>query len=95
MDNRYLEILIEDIEKCIRSETDFGYDAGNLITLQTLLMHNYTRITDHYYLNDINIDDCIALKWAIRDMIRKISWSLYHGSYREMMWIEEFHKSYE
>lgn len=95
MNNIHFEFLFSEIEYDIINQTRGLYDAGDLITLQSLLMQDYTKVTDNYYINNINLDDCIALKLAIRDIIRKISWSLYHSNYREMMWIKEFHKSYE
>lgn len=90
----YVGIIIEEIVNDIKGQTKEEYDAGDLITLQTLLMQDYSKVTDQYYISNIHIDDCIAIKWAIRDLVKKISWSLYHGSYREMKWLEEFDKSY-
>lgn len=87
--------LVEEIENDISDQTKEDYDADDLITLQNLLIYDLCKIIDHYYMSDINIDDFVALKFAIKDMIRKISWSIYHGYYKEMKWIEEFHKSFE
>lgn len=91
----WVKNLFEEIENDILDQTKEDYDAGDLITLQNLLIYDLCKIVDHYHMSDINIDDYVALKFAVKDMIRKISWALYHGSYRDMKWIEEFHRSYE
>lgn len=87
--------LYEEVENDIIDQTKIGYDAGDLIFLLNLLVYDLCKIIDHYYMGDIKIDDYVAIKFAIKDMIRKISWALYHGSYRDMNWIEEIHKSFE
>ena len=85
--------LHKEIKDDIINQTLEGYDVGDLITLQTMLMFDYAKVIDHYYYSDITVDECVALKSALRDINRKISWSIYHGSYREMIWIEEFYRS--
>lgn len=87
--------LYDEVESDINYHTKEGNYASELIVLQNMLIYDLCKINDHYHLSDINIDDYIAIKYAIKDVIRKISWSLYHDNYREMKWLDEFHKSYK
>lgn len=84
--------IVKEIDNDITNQTKDSYDAGDLITLQNLLLIDLCKIIDHFYTSDINVDDYVALKLAIRVMIREISWSIYHGYYKDMNWIEEFHR---
>jgi hypothetical protein len=91
----WFDEIFEEIENDIKHQTKEGYDASDLITLQGLLMMNYSNVGDRYYLSKITLEDSVNLRWAIQGIVKKISWALYHGNYKEMKWLEEFYKSYE
>lgn len=94
--SEWFKNLVEEIEDDIIEQTKEGYDVGDLITLQSLLMYDLCKTNDQYYLSsDRNIEDLVSLKCAIKDMVRKISWSIYHGYYKDLNWLEEFHRSLE
>ena len=91
----WFDEIFEEIENDIKGQTKEGYEASDLITLQGLLMMNYSNVADRYYLSKITLEDSVNLRWAIQGIVKKISWALYHGNYKEMKWLEEFYKSYE
>lgn len=92
---RWFDGIFEEIEDDIKDQTKEGYEASDLITLQGLLLMNYSHVADRYYLSKITLEDSVNLRWAIHELVKKISWSLYHNNYKDMKWLEEFYKSYE
>jgi len=94
----WVDEMIEEIENDIKNQTKEGYEVSDLITLQGLLMMDYSYVADVAYSYDLNkatLEDIVNLRWSLNNLVKKISWSLYHGNYKEMKWLKEFHKSYE
>lgn len=87
--------IVKEIDDDIIKQTKEDYNVFDLITLQSLLTNYLGKIGDHYYMSDINVSDYVALKFALKVMISQISWSIYHGYYKDLNWLEEFHKSIE
>lgn len=91
----WFDEIFEEIEEDIKDQTKEGFEASDLITLQGLLLMHYSNAADRYYLSKITLEDSVNLRWAIHELVKKISWSLYHNNYKDMKWLEEFYKSYE